>query len=813
MQFIKLLVLICTCWPFFVAGQDHITLLFLDQNKPVPRVLVHSGDKMRSAVSDQEGKLTWKFSDLPDTLQISHLGFLDQTFILHPRSFELSPLEINLQQKIVELQVAQIEAHWVRPNSVIVQSTMQEEAIENKFLVQDIPYLIHHFPSTVSTSDAGNGIGYTNVRIRGLDPTQINVMINGIPLNDAESQSVFWVDLPDLVASASGVQVQRGIGLSGAGQVAFGSSLLINTNKLSTDPYVQLESSAGSFNTFKNSLQFNSGMLNQKWNFGGRLSHITSDGFIDRAKSDLWSGTLSMSYITAKRSARLFIFDGLEKTYQAWYGMPVQYLNDPIRRTFNPAGTEKAGDPYENQVDHYRQTHFQFLHKEVMGTSWEWQNTLHFTPGKGYYEEYKSGQNPADYSLAGNPEINLVRKRNLDNDFFGSIHSIKYSGPKIEWNTGLAWNGYRGRHFGQVVQINDLPVPPDSKYYDHRASKWTSMAFGTLNWKFKGWTLTGDVQYRWLVYKYLPELGTEPSSRSAHHHFFNPKIGFSFDLKPGIQWFGFSGLAHREPNRNDYVQADHALPKAERLWDNELGARWLFRPLQIEQNFYFMQYKDQLIPTGKLNDVGAYIRSNVDRSFRLGSETSVAWQSKSWAIESNLNLSRNQTAVYKEYVDNWDTGLQEINIYQNQPIAFSPGLIANLNISYRLFDRERAKSKQALFLEFAEQAVGRQYLDGTGQPGSLLPAYQLTQLALRYGMKVSGKMGVDFRFQVNNVFDAQYESNGWIYRFQSNGYNPVPDDPFAATEGSGIYHLKGLYPQAGRNLMLSCRIKLGQGQE
>jgi len=796
-----------------VYAQTTIPLIIQDQGVPVPEVLVYSTDKLRSAHSDHEGVIHWTLRNLPDTLHLSHLGYLDQTFIIQPSFFTGSPLKIVLRQKITELEVAHIESSWVKPNSMVVQSTLNEEEIDAKFLVQDIPYILQHFPSTVTTSDAGNGIGYTSIRIRGLDPTQINVMINGVPLNDAESQAVFWVDLPDLIASASDIQVQRGIGLSGAGQVAFGSSVLINTNKLNTKPYVQLESAAGSFSTFKNSLQFNSGMLGRKWNFGGRISQIQSAGFIERAKSKLRSGSLSMSYISPVRSVRFFLFDGLERTYQAWYGMPIQYADLASKRRFNPAGTEKSGEPYENQIDHYRQTHFQLLHKELFGPSWALNNTLHFTPGNGFYEEYKADQEPQEYGLQGSDAISLVRKRNLKNYFFGSIHSANYQSQGIELNTGLAWNGYLGTHFGQVVQINDLAWDHASDYYRNEAAKWSAMAFGKLNWKFQKWTLVTDLQYRWINYKYLPELGKAPSIMKVNHQFFNPKLGLSLDLNPDFQLFGFSGLAHREPNRNDYVRADQILPKPERLWDNELGARWHTKQLQIEQNFYYMLYKNQLIPTGKLNDVGAYIRSNVERSFRLGSESSLTWSPNKWQIQGNLNMSRNRTAIYNEYVDNWVSGIQETNTYSQQPIAFSPSTVANLSVEYKLVDRQRAEKQQILYLELAGQVIGRQFLDGTGQAASALPGYHLTQLAVRCHLKAAGRLGLDFRVQINNLFNERYEANGWIYRFRSTEYNPVPDDPFAAAEGSGVYHLKGLYPQAGRNLMLSCRIKFGEAQD
>lgn len=810
---IKILVIwIASILPGILSSQN-LPLLFQDDRSPLVDVLVYSKDKIRYSISNQQGLVNWYFNQLPDTFIVSHTGYMDQEIVIHPHDTISKPFPVILQLKIIELRAAQIEAHWVKPNSMIVASSLNEKEIESKLLVQDVPYILEHLPSTISSSDAGNGIGYTNIRIRGLDPTQINVMINGVPLNDAESQSVFWVDLPDLIASASDIQVQRGIGVSGAGQVAFGSSLLIKTNKLVSNPMIQIESSSGSFSTLKNSIQVHSGMINNKWNFSGRFSRVYSAGYIDRASTNLWSGSLSMAYLRPHRSLRFFMFDGIERTYQAWYGVPSQYINDPVKRRFNPAGTEKSGHPYENQIDRYRQTHFQFLHKEIIGNHWELQNTLHFTPGIGYYEEYKADQLPSDYSLPGDTEINLVRRRNLDNDFFGAIHSAQYQHRQLELNTGLAWNGYLGRHFGEVKQINDQPFQTPENYYDQKASKWSAMGFGNINLKIKNWSLLADIQYRWIKYRYVPELGNDPSTRTAHHHFVNPKFGVSADLNPDLQLFVFSGLAHREPNRNDYVEADHVIPKSERLWDHELGARWNHHLFHIEQNLYLMLYKNQLIPTGKLNDVGAYIRSNVDRSYRLGSETTVSWVKDKWNLEANLNLSRNRSIEYVEYLDNWDTGTQQQIIHKKRPIAFSPSMIGNLTVDFKLVDRPFTKSQSKLNLEFAQQFIGSQYLDGTGQEPSSLKNYQLTQMACLYHLKLSKNIGMDLRLQLNNIFNQRYESNGWIYRFRSDGYNPVPDDPNAAEEGAGIYHLKGLYPQAGRNFLFSCRFKIGSSGE
>lgn len=794
------------CYAQSLCGQEMI-LQLLDPRNPVTGVLAHTSDRSRFAISDQEGKMRWKPVSYPDTIHFSHLAFLNHIEIIQNPGPAGGTLIIRLLPRTIDLETAEIATSWVKPNTLVVQSTLNEGQIANKFLVQDIPYIIQQFPSTVTTSDAGNGIGYTNVRIRGLDPTQVNVMVNGVPLNDAESQSVFWVDLPDLIASASALQVQRGIGTSGAGQVAFGSSLLINTNKISPQPFVQMESAIGSFSTVKNSLQLNSGTLGKAWNFSGRLSRIRSDGYVDRAASSLWSGSLSASYIGAKRSVRFFVFDGLERTYQAWYGLPVQYVRDAEKRTYNAAGTEKPGLPYADQIDRYRQTHFQLIHHESPGNGWVFQNTFHLTPGRGFYEEYKAGQSPSDYLLDGDADLDVVRRRNLDNRFLGSIHTGRFQARNHEINFGFSWNTYTGRHFGQVIQAGEKRLGDKPVYYDNEATKWSAMTFGKITWDLHAWSLLADFQYRKIGYTYEPAYGVQGNHKKIIHHFINPKLGFTLATGPHSQIFGFTGVARREPNRDDYVDADQTLPRAERLWDNEAGFRWKKGRFQFEQNIYYMLYKDQLIPTGRLNDVGAYIRSNVEKSYRLGSETSVGWNPGKLNIQANLTLSRNRTLNYEAYFDDWDTGLQERVNYENKPIAFSPSLIGNLFGEFLFYDKKTGQTRHFLYLDGSVQAIGRQYLDGTGDQTARLPAYRQAQLAFRYRL-IGNKLPVmDFHLQINNIFNSRYESNGWIYRFRSPSYNPVPDDPYAGAEGDHRYYLKGLYPQAGRHFMLSCRLK------
>jgi iron complex outermembrane receptor protein len=786
----------------FISGQDHLIFkVSRTDGLPIRQVSVRNNMGWYQAWSDSLGIFISPRWSGQDTLFLEHINY--QTKALTGFSGSEDTLKIYLIENLHVLPQLDIVSSWVDENSSVVHSTFNMEQITRNYIVQDVPYLIQHLPSTYSTSDAGNGIGYTGVRIRGLDPTQVNVMINGIALNDAESQSVYWVDLPDLIASASDIQVQRGIGLSGAGQVAFGSSILINTNRFNAKPFLNLDFGAGSFNTLRSSITYGSGNLAHQWNIQGRLSRVHSDGYIDRASSDLYSGALSVLKTLPNRSFRFHLFHGLEKTYQAWNGVPEQYIYTD-KRTFNSAGSEKPGAPYSNQIDKYQQLHLQFIHHEALRRGWSLQNTLHYTPGGGYYEEYKANQQPGSYSLPGADPTDLVRRRYLSNDFLGSIHTIALDRANYKVTGGVAWNYYDGRHFGRVIQQGDILISKPVDYYRFNASKWTDMFFGKveLNLK-KEFTLLGDVQLRNVAYRFTKEADIIHALNKVGHHFIQPKLGFHWQVDKHIQFFGFSGLAFREPNRDDYVNADQTMPKPERLLDHELGLRLHGTALQVEQNFYSMNYRNQLVPTGKLNDVGSYVRSNVARSFRTGSETTISWTPRrTISFQSNFNFSKNITRTYTEYIDNWDRGEQESVVHQNKPIAFSPTHILNISMKWNALEISRGHFFHHVDIEPVYQSIGDQFLDGTGNAASLLKGYNLRHLNSTYVLSKREQKILMIQFEIINLLNTRYESNGWIYRFRSSSYNPVADDPYSVSETNDLYHQKGLFPQAGRHFLL-----------
>jgi iron complex outermembrane receptor protein len=680
--------------------------------------------------------------------------------------------------------------------------------ITRRNLGQDVPFLLGSTPSVVETSDAGGGFGYTGMRIRGSDPTRINVTINGVPLNDAESHDVFWVDLPDLLSSTQSIQVQRGVGTSTFGAGAFGASVNLNTVSTYTDPHGELSASGGSFGTYRVSAGAGTGLIGNHFTIDGRVSVIQSDGYIDRATADLrsWFGTAA--YIAANQSLRLNAFGGHEVTYQAWNGVPAQYIDDPVLRTFNTAGTERAGVPYDNEVDDYTQTHLQLLWNASLFTQIQTSVTLHYTKGKGYFEQYK---NPggfddlfsdflATYELENG---DAIRRRWLDNDFYGGIAGLHFFDPsdKFEVHIGGAWHRYHGDHFGQVIWSDQGSVDGLPDYYRNDAVKGDRSAFVKYTRNFTpAVSAMVDLQVRGISYEFegLDSQGG-PFPQEVKHTFFNPKVGLSWKMNDKHRLYAFGGVAQREPNRDDYVDSPvESLPRPEKLFNTELGWEYSGEGVRIGINGYHMLYDDQLVLTGRINDVGEYTRQNVDRSSRMGIETMIRLERKKWDATATATLSRNRVKAYEEYIDDWDAWPQQTVIaHENTPLAFSPGIVASGEFGYHLLKDEM----QDLRLALGVKHVGKQYIDNSGNAASVLDAYTTSDLRLSYGREMKNGTRIEAQVHVRNLFDARYSSNAWIYRFLSAFYDPRPDDPYAALEEGTTYHLQGLYPQAGRHVL------------
>lgn len=719
------------------------------------------------------------------------------------------------------LKTVVIQATRTGENSPVPHSNFSKEKLETVYQAQDIPMLLTSVPSLVESSDAGTGIGYTGMRIRGSDPTRINVTINGVPLNDAESQGVFWVDLPDLAASAAEIQVQRGVGTSSNGAGAFGATVNIDLSKIDPLPNATITNTLGSFGTRKHAVQFGTGLIKGHWAFSGRLSQINSDGYVDRAKANLKAYHLSGAYIDDRQSILLHTLSGHEVTYQAWNGLPAQYLDNAALRTFNSAGMEKPGEPYQDEVDDYTQRHYLMHYKRLLANSLQLQLNGHYTRGFGFYEQYKADQFFEDYGFAPLQlkdslleRTDLVRRRWLDNHFYGGTFALKWTpmlnppalqaGP--EFILGGAFSRYDGQHYGEVIWA-DHGIPKDARYYDNTANKYDGNIFGKIELHFKhGLSTFADLQYRAVRYSFLGyDQFQDAVTQSASLHFFNPKFGLNWAFAPRYTTYVFWGIGRREPNRDDYTQSTpDSRPSPETLFDWEAGLKFKQDWLQTSVNLFYMKYRNQLVLDGRINDVGAYIRTNVASSYRAGVEVETSIQPiPVLRFLGNIAFSQNKVSDFGEYLDNWDSGGQERIQHQNTDLAFSPSIVARGEIQWDILPDD---TKQHLAVSIAGKYVGKQYLDNTGNASTTLPAYFFSDIRFNYDLNEVLGNQLRFIFACNNVLNAQYESNGWVYRYYSNGYDARPDNPYVRLEENGIYHQAGFFPQAGRNLSGTLRL-------
>ena len=680
-----------------------------------------------------------------------------------------------------------------------------EKAIEEQNLGQDLPYLLSTTPSVVTTSDAGAGVGYTGFRVRGSDATRINVTINGIPLNDSESQGVWWVNMPDFASSIENIQIQRGVGSSTNGASAFGATINLKTDGLNSKAYAVTNNTIGSFNTLKNNVEFGTGLINGKFVVDGRLSKISSDGYIDRATSDLKSFYLSGGYYGTDEVLKAIVFSGKERTYQAWNGVPLSYLEDDSLRTFNPY-------TYENEVDNYGQTHYQLHYSKQLNTNTNYNVALHYTKGAGYYEQYKNGEAFDDYGLMdimiGDTiisETDLIRRRWLDNDFYGSVFSYNTTYNKIDVTLGGAWNTYKGKHYGEIIWAQySSDGALGHVYYDNDATKVDRNVYVKFNYPYsKNINLYADLQKRFLDYNFIgfDEEGNNVE-QTAEFDFFNPKFGFHYQIAENKSAYASFAVANKEPNRNDFVESSpNSRPLHETLYDTELGYKLSSNNFKLGINAYYMIYENQLVLTGQINDVGAYTRTNIDYSERKGIEIEASYQFNdklNWA--GNATFSENKITNFTEYVDNWDTWGQERILHENTDISFSPDLIWASTFSYKLFDN--------LSAQFISKYVGDQYIDNTSSVDRMLDAYLVHNGRLSWNLNSRLFSSAKLTFQVNNLLDEKYANNAWVYRFISEGWNPTGSDPYVNTNSEGGYDMAGYFPQAGRNFLVAISLGL-----
>ena len=688
------------------------------------------------------------------------------------------------------LTPVEVRAIRAGDQSPFTKTNISKKEIAKANLGQDIPFILDQTPSVVINSDAGNGIGYTGIRIRGTDASRINITLNGIPYNDAESQGTFFVDLPDFISSTGSIQIQRGAGTSSNGAGAFGASINFSTNEVNKEAYAEINNSYGSFNSWKNTLKVGSGLLGDHFLTEARLSRISSDGYIDRASSNLKSIYFSTAYIGKKTSLRLNIFSGKEKTYQAWYGITESDLRSGNRQ-INYAGTEKPGEPYDNETDNYRQDHYQLFFNQLFGKRFSFSTALFSTHGKGYYEQYKWDQKYSDYYLpdppsGGAPITNsdMIRQLWLNNEFYGNIFSLQYKDNKTQATLGGGITRYNGLHYGKVIWaekgLTDL-----KNWYDLGAGKTDfNIYYKEQTQLIKNLFLFYDLQYRHVNYT-INGFRNNPSLLVKNKfNFFNPKAGFSYAKNGWKSYLSFS-IANKEPNRDDFEAGKGQQPRPERLYDTELGIERTKNKYGWLATLYYMNYRDQLVLTGQINDVGAYTRTNIPKSYRAGMELQGSYKFNSWINASaNLAFSKNKVQNFTEYIDDYDNGGQKINQYRSTDIALSPGLVGGATINILPI--------QNLELSLLNKYVSKQYLDNTQNNSRVLDAFFVQDVRAIYTIKRKYPKEINIMAQVNNILNTTYEPNGYTYNYIYNGELSVNN-----------YY----FPMAGTSLMIGVNVR------
>lgn len=692
---------------------------------------------------------------------------------------------------------AQDEMRTYHVDTVIVTSTragattpMPHSELNGKDIAkenfgQDMPFLLQSLPSVVATSEAGSGVGYTRLRIRGSDANRINVTLDGVPMNDAESHDLFWVNTPDIASSVGSIQVQRGVGTSTNGAGAFGGSV----NMLSAYPRQEaggeFAGSYGSFNTHKETLTLGSGLIDGHWTVDVRLSNIHSDGYVDRATTDLKSYMARLGYRRDNTLLNFMVSGGTERTYHAWDGVTAQQMKDH-GRTYNPCGEISDGVFYDDQTDNYRLTNYRLSLLQDLGRGWSLDATAHYYKGDGYYEEYKDGAWLPEYLLTGEAG-NLVRRKVMDNWFGGGVFSLNYKNRRIEASLGGAANRYDGGHYGRVMWVENYasPLSPDHRYYDGNGTKDDANIYAKASWQpLDGLFLYGDLQMRHIRYRidgttdaWLENGSQYDMAVDEKFGFFNPKAGIYYKLTDNLAAYASVAIAHREPTRNnfteevDFVDGKPVMPRAERLTDFEAGASWHCERLTAGVNFYYMKYKDQLVATGQTNEIGEALTENAPDSYRAGIELTSSLRITDWLHwDVNATFSRNR-------IRNLFDPVAE-TVLKSTEISYSPSVLA-----MNMFRVEKGRWSGALQTNY----VGKQYVTNFGQKALSLDDYCVTNLRVAHTFR-RATIGI----AVNNLFDAQYSSNGYGWDWM--------EGPARVAE---MYY----FPQAGINMTANLTVR------
>ncbi len=788
-------------------------IVLSSENEPLPGTSISITGSIIGTVTDSNGEFVIDGLKKDQyKLMASFIGYKSEykTIELNKNAF----LEFKLRSDEVMTEEVFVYSTRAGAKTPVTTTEILKTEIDERNLGQDIPFILNNTPSFVSTSDGGSGVGYTGFRIRGTDANRINVTINGIPFNEAESHDVYWVDLPDFSSSIENIQIQRGVGSSTYGAAAFGATINLQTSNMRKEGFAEYSGSYGSFNTIKNTLSVGSGLINGHYFFDARLSKITSNGFVDRASSDLKSFFISGGYYSGNSIVKINIFSGKEKTYQAWNGVPSVRLNNDIEgmkryedhwlysseefqnmmssnsRTYNLY-------TYENQTDNYQQDHYQLLFNQKFNENFNFNAALHYTKGKGYYEQYKSQDDFSDYGL-DNPVIGsdtltssyLIRQKWLDNDFLGGTMSLNYINKKSEITLGAGWNEYLGNHFGEIIWSEiSVNTPKGYEWYRNQGFKTDFNIYLKYIYSLtQNFNIYADIQYRNIIHS-IEGIDDDLRDITQEHQFdfINPKLGFSYYPDNKSKFYLSWAMGHREPNRSNFTDADpnEKQPVFETLNDFEGGYNYKTSKLNIGVNFYSMIYKDQLVLTGKINDVGSAIMTNVEDSYRLGLEIIAGLKIlENLDLSINTTLSKNKILNFTEYVDNWDIGGQDAISIGTSNIAFSPEIIANSIISYSPIK----DFKISLFSNF----VGKQYIDNSSSELRKLDAYFVNNLKVSYSIKPKFIKEIEMHLLINNILNEEYETNAWVYSYILGG------ERFA---------MDGFFPQAGTNFLFGIDLK------
>jgi iron complex outermembrane receptor protein len=700
--------------------------------------------------------------------------------------------DLRMRTHPVLLSAAEVTALRVGDRAPFAKTSVTREELDRINTGVDLPYLLEQQPGVVATSDGGTGVGYTYMRIRGTDATRTNITLNGVPFNDAESQGAFLVNLPDLASSAEDIEVQRGVGTSTNGPAAFGASVNIRTTAVKREAWALAGVSGGSFNTQRYSVSAGTGLIDGRFSLDARLSSITSDGYIDRASADLKSYFLQGAWLGKNRSLRFITFRGKELTYQAWGGVPREVID--TNRTYNPYS-------YANEVDNYDQTHYQLILDQQLGKKVALNLTLFRVLGAGYFEQYRAEDDLDGYGIA--PAIingdtllstDIIRRRWLDNALTGANANAEIKLGKHRLVLGGSYSDYQGAHFGEVIWARWAgALDIRDRYYDNDARKTDANAFAKLTYAASdGLDVFGDAQVRMVEHR-LEMLNSDfaPEQQSIAFSFFNPKAGVLWRAHEGGKAYASVAVAHREPNREDLQESTPtSRPRAEQLIDYELGYERRTGRMSAGINLYFMDYVDQLVLTGELNDVGAALRTNVAKSYRAGIELMSAVRiGRRLTLRANATLSRNRVRNFTEYVDDWDNGGQVAFTYAESELTFSPNIVAGSELGVRAWSSARGFAD----LSFVTKYVGEQFLDLSGSSDRMLDPFLVNDLRANVTLFAKGTKGIDFNLTVRNLFSELYESNGWVYSFLSDGRRQ---------------EFVGLYPQAPVNVLAGVSVRL-----